>query len=230
MGNHDLFLLKLSFSHLKVVGRWLFPLGWPWFLGLMLGSWGVVPCLVFVCNIFCNGIVMDGDVMFFYQLPASLSLSLFSVQADFSNFPWFSFLFQHITMNSWRQVQTLQHKSLICIVFELLIWNLRGARYLKKSSANCHSPWPPTGLQPWYPCQSHMIAISTESIAESFNFFLHISRNLGSKKSRNFTRQISPQRNLLNQRVFGKENMFCWWYFLEYIFFPDHGSALSISG
>ena len=32
-----------------------------------------------------------------------------------------------------------------------------------------------------------MIAISTESIAESFNFFLHISRNLGSKKSEGFS-------------------------------------------
>ena len=116
---------EISFSHLKVVGSWLIPLGWSWLLGAMLVSGKVVPCLVCVCNIFCNGIVMDGDViLFFYQLPASLSLS-FLCSGWFFNVPWFSFLFQHITMNPWRQVQTLQHKSLICMVFELQIWNFR---------------------------------------------------------------------------------------------------------
>ena len=40
-----------------------------------------------------------------------------------------------------------------------------------------------SSLPPWYPCQSHKIAITTDSIAESFNFFLHISRNLGGEES-----------------------------------------------
>ncbi len=148
--------------------------------------------------VFCN--IFSWDV-FFHQLPASLSLSPSFFLCSGWQLEHFHGSSSFSIISAWKTVATSPNTS--TQVFEWLlhleVWG--SVHWLWKMVKIClKKTWliathMTSSLPPWYPCQSHKIAITTDSIAESFNFFLHISRNLGGEESRRKTTKSSQFEN-----------------------------------